>query len=323
MLPGILGNSLTRAPLVWTAFRGRFEAWWEGREFVAGAADEPTPDGESAPGRKVIGYRDPARPWETARVLLLQRLWGEGFALPGGPQHAAELVKPLALNPAMTVVDLSAGLGGGVRAMAESYGIWVDGLEQDRALAEAGTQLSIMAGLGKKAPVNVFDPDKYEFRPGSCDCVLARELLYRVADKKRLLLQMATALKHGGQLLLTDFVLREPGAAGSPAVEAWRKADPMRPSPWAVQDYTLGLAACKLETRISEDTTTAYRAMAMAGWAAFTKAAKGHRVDAEMAKCLASEVELFTRRMAALDSGDLMVYRIHALKQAGKMLSDW
>jgi len=172
-------------------FRTRFKAWWEGSEIVVRRRDGEAKPEERAP-RRAIGYRDPARPWETPRVVLLQSLWGEGFAFPGGREHAATLVKPFALNLAMTVIDMHAGLGGGARAMVEDHGIWVTGFAPDHELALAGAEMSHIAGMAKKAAINAYVPDKFEFRPGSCDCMLARELFFTIADKKRLLRQVAS-----------------------------------------------------------------------------------------------------------------------------------
>src|SRR5690606_22506608 len=106
---------------------------------------------------------------------------------PGDTAHVLELVKPFALDPAMTMVDLCAGLGGGMRAVVEAFGVWVDGLEPDRELAEAGMQISTMAGLAKKAPISHYAPESLDLRAGTVDCLLCRQLLHRLDDKPRYL----------------------------------------------------------------------------------------------------------------------------------------
>jgi SAM-dependent methyltransferase len=309
----------------------RLKAWWRGDQIVvhgrpesapAAAPTEPAPI--SAARSKVVGYRDPARPWETPKVVLAQGLWGSEWHLPGGAEYAAELIKPFGLNPAMTVVDLHAGLGGSARSMASQYGLWVTGYEYDDELAEAGKQLSEIHGLAKKAPVTKYNPEDFELRPGSCDCILVREILHRVREKNHFMKQIAIALKPGGQLLLTDFVLSDAKAAGHPAVKAWLEREKTTEVPWTLRDYQAALPAVKMDTRVAEDVTPAYRGMIISGWASFTSAMakSGDKPDAETGLGLTAEAERWMRLVAAMDAGDIRVYRIHALRQSGKLAAD-
>ncbi len=77
----------------------------------------------------------------------------------------------------------------------------------------------------------------------------------------------------------------------------------------------MGLVSAKLDTRVTEDITQVFRAMVIKGWADYTEKAEPGSVGMESAPALVDEVELWTRRIQAIDSGDLKVYRIHALKK--------
>ena len=57
-------------------------------------------------------------------------------ASPGGREHILTMVETFGLDPAMTVLDLGAGLGGATRTMCSKFGVWVTGFEVDEALAE-------------------------------------------------------------------------------------------------------------------------------------------------------------------------------------------
>lgn len=46
--------------------------------------------------------------------------------------YAADTTKPFALNEKMSIVDLGARLGGGTRAVAERYKVWVTGMDRTR-----------------------------------------------------------------------------------------------------------------------------------------------------------------------------------------------
>jgi cyclopropane fatty-acyl-phospholipid synthase-like methyltransferase len=298
----------------------RLKAWWEGSDVVVQAQDKPAALPKQP--RQAVGFRDPARPWETSKSLVLQALWGNGFSHPGGLEFAIYIAKPFALNAAMTVIDLSAGLGGGTRAVAEKFDVWVTGLEEDEQLATVGMELSNLAGMGKKAPISRYEPQKFEFKPGSCDCMIARELFFRIVDKRRLFAQIAEGLKHGGQIVFTDFAMRDGKSALHPAIIEWMKAETPNPAPWSVEDVSVVLRGAKLESRVNEDISDQYRSMAVGAWSAYAKHVNG-AIGPEEATCLTDAMELWAKRIAAIDSGELRVCRVHALKGSGKMLSNW
>jgi SAM-dependent methyltransferase len=301
----------------------RLKAWWDGCDVIVHQR-KAKPAAIETPTRAVIGYRDPERPWETPRVKLAQMLWGEGFSHPGGAEHALRLVKPFGLDPAMTVLDLSSGLGGGPRTLVEHCGVWVTGLEPDREFAEAGRQLSILAGVAKKADICVVIPEKLDLRAGSIDCIICRELFHTVADKPRMLRIIEQALKPRGQFLFTDYMLADREKAGSEPIKAWLEAEPAPVDLWSLDDFTRFLADEKLEVRVTEDVTDDFRRMVIAAWAELTASTTGAALTSELKACLVSELERWTRRIAAFDSGDLRVFRVYALKNASsRMLSDW
>lgn len=318
MAPAALKTARSSVP-----FSLRLKAWWDGSEVIVRQKKAPAA-AIHTPERQVMGYRDPERPWETPRVKLAQMLWGEGFSHPGGAEEALKLVKPFGLDPAMTVLDLSGGLGGGPRAIVDHYGVWVTGLEQDREFAEAGLQLSTIAGMAKKADIGIFIPDKLEIRAGSTDCILCREVFHAVADKTRMLRVIDQALKPRGQFLFTDYMLADHAAAESETVKAWVAAEPAPVDLWTIDDHTRLLADEKLDVRVTEDITDSFRRMAVGAWANLTAATEGATLAPELKACLVGEFDRWTRRIAAFDSGHLKVFRVYALKSASsKMLSDW
>ncbi len=302
------------------SLRERLTAWWEGYDLLAPADSAPAAE-PAVP--QVIHYEPPKQRWETSRVSLVQQVWGEGFASPGGHNHILELVNIFGLDPAMTVLDLGAHLGGAARAMCGKFGVWVTGFEVDEALVEAGMGLSVKHGMGEKAPIQVFDPATFEYKQGSVDCVFSKEFLFTVKDKQKFLKTIEDLLKPKGQLLFTDFMLAKPHLR-SPILENWIENEPQKPHPWAVEDYEAGLAGAKLDIRVTEDVTKAFRAMVIKGWADYTESTKAGSIGMESAPALVDEVELWTRRIQAIDSGDLKVCRIHAFKKdTGQMMSNW
>ncbi|MFQ5774267.1 MAG: methyltransferase domain-containing protein [Kiloniellaceae bacterium] len=299
-------------------FRERFLAWWEGYELIGG---------RRAPAKAVSGhpvrYEAPRQYWETSRLRLVQEVWGEGFSSPGRNDHILNMITFLGLDPAMSVLDIGAGLGGATRAMCQKFGVWITGLEADETLAEAGMALSTKAGLGKKAPIVAFDPESFEYKPKSIDCVFSKEFLFTVEDKPTFLRTIENLLKSRGQLLFTDYVLAKPHLS-SPAIDKWIDHEPRRPSPWSVEDYQEALAGLHLDIRVVEDTTQAFHKMVTQAWAKYIVAANQRGIDDEVAPALVDEVELWTRRMQVIEIGDIKVCRIHVLKKdTERLMSNW
>ena len=156
----------------------RLKAWWDGNELMLrrkALAEKGSSGGPETPKR------------DLDRITLLQEIWGEGLNDPGDTEFILHLVKPLGLDPSMTVVDLGAGLGGPARAMVEHFGCWVQGLEATKELAERAKELSEVAGMAKKAEIIYFDPTRHIYRAGTADCVLSKEFFCKIQDKEHIL----------------------------------------------------------------------------------------------------------------------------------------
>ena len=270
-----------------------------------------------------VRYEAPQQRWETSRLKLVQEIWGEGFSSPGGTEHILNMIKFFGLNPAMSVLDLGAGLGGATRTMSERFGVWVTGLEADPDLAEAAMALSTKAGMAKKAPISHFDPETFTHKPKSIDCAFSKEFLFTVKDKPAFLRTVENLLKPRGQFLFTDYVLNTTGN-DSIALQKWREFEPNTPHPWTVQDYKQALTELHLDVRVIEDNTKDFHKMVTQAWADYIRRLEGRAVAPDEAPALVDEVELWTRRIQAIESGDLRVCRVHALKKdTDRLLSSW
>ncbi len=299
------------------SFRERLTAWWEGYEPLSA----PKP---KAPGpTHEVRYEAEKQRWETTRLRLVQDVWGEGFSSPGGLEYVMSMVKFFGLDPAMSVIDLGAGLGGATRAMCENFGVWVNGFEADANLAEAANALSLKAGLAKRASVVAFDPGTFTHKAKSADCVFSKEFMYTVEDKKEFLKTIETVMKSRGQLLFTDYMVAEPHLRNA-NIESWIDIEPNGAHPWAESDYRQVLEDLHLDIRVVQDTTESFQKMVTSSWAAFARIAQTAGVSPEIYPALGDEIELWARRMQAIEAGDLKVCRIHALKRdTDKLMADW
>jgi ubiquinone/menaquinone biosynthesis C-methylase UbiE len=285
----------------------RLRAWFSrpARRPAAPAPASPSPSGKSrADTPAVIAPLD--------RATVAQWLWGPGYIMPGDEHYVIDLVKPFGLTPAMSMLDLSAGLGGPARAIAQSYGTYVTGLERSPERAKRGMEMSVAANLGKKAVITQFNPESMELRPSSFDCILGRGSTYNVVEKERMLRVVFQGLKPRGQFLLNEFTI-DPALGKRPELKAWMARESFPPVLWTIEQYNDCLTSLGFDIRVVEDVTLHYRTMIVAGWARLIKEVDLKTMARSHLRVVVNEAELWALRIAALESGGVRVYRLHAL----------
>jgi ubiquinone/menaquinone biosynthesis C-methylase UbiE len=285
----------------------RLRAWFSrpARHPVAPAAVSPSSSGKSRAGAPVV-----LAPLDRATVA--QWLWGPGYIMPGDEHYVLELVKPFGLTPAMSMLDLSAGLGGPARAIAQAYGTYVTGLERSPDRARRGMEMSVAANLGKKAVITQFNPESMELRANSFDCILGRGSTYSVVEKERMLRVVFQGLKPRGQFLLNEFTV-DPTLGKRPELKAWMARETFPPVLWTIEQYNDCLTSLGFDIRVVEDVTPHYRMMIVAGWARLIKEVDLKTMARSHLQVVVNEAELWALRIAALESGAVRVYRLHAL----------
>jgi len=302
------------------SFKSRFKAWWEGYDLADAA-------GEAAPAEPLLSVGPPADvpaeeipPLEHPHIKVAQQIWGEGFTRPGGTNAVLTLVKPFALNNTMAVMDFGAGLGGGTRAVAAEFDVWVTGFEPDPILAAGGQEISTKQGA-KKAEVKPCAAKDFAPKQAGFDCIYSSEALYSYAEKDKLLTSFEYALKSRGQIALTDFV-RSPGTA----VDDPRLADFTTPTGqpgqfWSNDEYLAKMKGLKFDIRVDEDQSESYRSAIIEAWVNFTMDPAGKAYARAHSEALVAAVVYWTKRVEAIDSGAMQLRRYHAIKMgAGKAI---
>lgn len=292
-------------------FRRRFHAWWEGYYLDPEIAPNPPPPANQPTEEQIKDDN-----WSAPRIKIAELIWGDGFSFPGGVDHVIHMVKPMTLTSAKSMLDIGCGLGGATRTIAKTFGTWVVGMEASPALAKAGMQFSEMAGLAKKAPVQHFDPEKFELPPRKYDAICVRDIFGSIEDKARALAQVERALRPGGCLLVSDFATNG-GEATSDAYKKWADAEETPPRLCTLDDFRQNFKTLKLDTRVAEDMTDEFRELVVRGWSGLAELLAGKSLDPEEAKALARELQMWQRRLAAFGSGDLRVVRLFGIKPSG------
>ena len=292
-------------------FRVRFLAWWHGLEPDA-LVKQPAPAKKLSPESIRIDREPTAEELLAARLALLQRVWGDGCLEPGGAEYTRYLIKPLVPSPDKSLLDLAAGMCGGVNSVADEYGLWVDAMEPDPDLLAAAQAFCERLGLEKKIKLSGYDPEKLTLPKKKYDCILARERFYLFPDKLEVLHAVCGAFKPGGQLLFTDLALADRGKENE-AVAHWREALPAAPSLWTMEEYQECLAELKFDVRIFADDTNAWRAQIVRGWSKFVGDLTSEVLDRVFVDALMIEAELWHDQVQALESGQLRFVRVHAI----------
>ncbi|MEM7170903.1 MAG: methyltransferase domain-containing protein [Pseudomonadota bacterium] len=283
----------------------RLKAWWDGNLLEVRSKGS---DGQSGDGATTN-----PRTTQLDKVALIQAIWGDGMTGPGDKDYIANLVKPMGLDPSMTILDLGAGLGGPTRIMAEHFGPWVNGLELDKDFAEAGMALSEKAGLAKKASVAVVDLDKHEFRPGAVDGVLSKELLFKIKDKEALIKKIAVHLKDRGRLLMTDYI--RPAGVSEDDIAEWIAADPEDPEIWTSEQYEAAFNQNNMDLRIHEDVTQEHIDLVTGAWQRIMTSPLCKKLNPETGAELVKMGEFWQGRLRELEKGNLILVRYFALKR--------
>ena len=297
----------------------RFHAWWEGYELPARAdaaefseIDQPL-DAAATEGNMPFPTPEPGKLWGEERRKLVQMLWGQGLIHPGGIDYACDLVSGFSLNPAVSIVEVGAGLGGGTRAIVEKFKAYVDAFEMDEDLAREGMLMSKINSVSDKAAIQHLDIKTLDLKDKYYEGALIRDTLYTVEDKAELVRKVVRAVKPYCQIVITDFV-RASESTG-PEMESWMAAESIEVHPWSVDQTQQCLSSMNVLTRITVDESDDYRARVLSGWSNFLHRIETQPLGRDLIVPLVNEAELWARRIAAIDSGDLRYFRFLGVKE--------
>ncbi len=247
----------------------RLRAWWEGyspEEYLAWleARRAKGTTGKHKTGAATSPVTEIA--WKPDRIKVANLIWGEGYCGPGGPQHVVDLSKLLGLTPDMSVLIVGGGLGGPARALAGNFGCYVTAYEESAELAAAGTELSVGAGLGRKAPIEHFDFENIEPFTRKFDAAVAKESLLTIKNKSGVLREIFASLKPQQLVLITDYVLEDSTSADDPEVAEWLKAEKTK-CHLLRNEAMIGLIErAGFLVRVKEDQSESYRSLIAESW---------------------------------------------------------
>lgn len=292
----------------------RVRSWWDGEEM------EQQPQKPVAKKRRMAIEVDDSSPESrlAERLDIIQKIWGTGNSLPGGETMTLKLLDAAAPSNEMTIADLSAGLGGGVRHIASTLGATVHGFERDSDLATSAQKISKQTGHSELAPIAVYDPDKPELvlDKVSYDIVVARDLLCYLPDRKSMLSVIGDSLKPNGSFVFTDLVLANRSTENKSVIE-WRQAEPSKAYPATMDEYRELLLELRFDVKSMDDATKEYVANIQNGWKAMVESLKSGSFSRSYVDALMTEGQVWLARSRALESGQLRLVHGRAVMQRG------
>src|SRR3546814_11182061 len=119
----------------------------------------------------------------------------------------------------------------------------------------SATEIARSQGLRQRTNIKNLALDDISLKRKSIDVVLSKEGLMSVQDKRLLLAKLRAAMKPGGQLMLTDFLLT--GPTDSRIYEVWWDREPIKPqlmTPEGLQAEmeSLNYTVCNIEAEQHE-----------------------------------------------------------------------
>jgi hypothetical protein len=301
------------------SFAERFTAWWHGYELQTHAS-APTDAAPKRPRTRSRPEPEPedAGPSDTpadAHLRIAQMVWSPGFLWPGGPELALELAKPLGLNASSTLIEIGSGLGGAARAIAQALGTYVTGFDLDPEVAAEAMIQAEVHSLEEKAKVVPFDPKTPNLRKDFFRAALIREVLYRIEDKRTLLHDVVAGIKTNQPIVIFDLFAGGAGPPGKTLAE-WTALEPHPIHLCRLDELKAILTERQVEIRVEQDDSEFYCGTALRAWSEFVERLGNAAMTKDLVIPLVREVELWTRRIAALQSGDLKIWRVVGIKRA-------
>jgi len=241
-------------------------------------------------------------------LAIRQRLYGRGYVIPGDAAWLLALVAPFRLGASSALLDLAAGRGGPARTVAQAFHARVTGIERDHDCARQANAMSSALGAAHLVRIKTCDPETLALGSAKFDGALGREATYAVVAKERFLRVVAQALRPGGRIVLTDFVL-DRSAGERPELDLWQRHVALRPALWTAAQYTDCFKSVGYGLGRAEDISALYRRQIVAAWTSYLRAGAIRGQPVAHVDAVLAEAEASFRSVAALESGALKYYR--------------
>lgn len=155
-------------------------------------------------GRKMSA--DHKEDYDDAMVALLEKVWGEGYLSPGGPDEIEKIVDGVDFA-GKKVLDIGCGTGGIGLFIAETYKpAHLLGVDVEFGVVERATQSAKDGGLENRVTFERVEPGPLPFDDGAFDIVFSKDAMIHISDKEALFAEVFRVLAPGGLVAACDWM---------------------------------------------------------------------------------------------------------------------
>ena len=201
--------------------------------------------------------------YDDASILFLERLWGEGYLSPGGPEEVARVLDGIDVA-GRTILDIGCGAGGIAIDLVRRHAAGrVIGLDVERGVCEVARRRVRDAGLENSIEVRHVAPGALPLPDENVDIVFSKDSIVHIADKRFLAREAFRVLRPGGWFAASDWLISHDGEP-SPEMRAYLESEDLDFALASPAQYRAALEAAGFEEVALVDRNRWYREQARA-----------------------------------------------------------
>jgi ubiquinone/menaquinone biosynthesis C-methylase UbiE len=140
-------------------------------------------------------------------IGMLERLWGDGWLSPGGPDEVRRLLAGMDLR-GKTILDIGCGAGGIDVLLAQEFGAgYVCGIDVEDTVCATARARATKAGVADRIGIVKVVPGPLPYAPGMFDIVFSKDSIVHIPDKHSLMRDVFRVLKPGGWFVASDWLI--------------------------------------------------------------------------------------------------------------------
>lgn len=276
--------------------------------------------GGKQPEKKSLGLR--RRVPLDDQVKICEGVYGENCLLPGGAGRTLFICEPFRLTEDMNVLDMNAGLGGPGEAIAKKHGCSVSFMEPNAEIAQTAAKRMSARAFADRVQILGYDADALKMPNKKFDRVIAREMMFKIADKAAFLDKTQANMRAGGQIVITDLALDDNANPESAALKMWRETEGSQIHPLTVTEYRNLLKDVNMEIHGFDDDTLQYAQSIRRAWAEYVSTMHERETSSEFQQHVLCEAEYWHSRLRAFEAGDLKLLRLRAIRHSSRFIRD-